>query len=57
MLFYLLSRGLSREAAQRLLKWAFLEDVIAQIAVPPLRRQIEERLAGHLRDDTLRELL
>ena len=57
MLFYLLSRGLSREAAQRLLKWAFLEDVIAQIAVPPLRRQIEERLAGHLHDDTLRELL
>jgi Fe-S cluster assembly protein SufD len=57
MLFYLLSRGLSRESAQRLLKWAFLEDVIAQIAVPPLRRQIEERLAGALRDDSLRELL
>jgi Fe-S cluster assembly protein SufD len=57
MLFYLLSRGLSRDSAQRLLKWAFLEDVIAQIAVPPLRRQIEERLAGALRDDTLRELL
>jgi Fe-S cluster assembly protein SufD len=57
MLFYLLSRGLSRETAQRLLKWAFLEDVIAQIAVPALRRQIEERLAGQLRDDTLLELL
>jgi len=57
MLFYLLSRGLSREAAQRLLKWAFLEDVIAQIALPPLRRQIEERLAGQLHDDALRELL
>ena len=57
MLFYLLSRGLSREAAQRLLKWAFLEDVIAQIGVPQLRRQIEERLAGVLRDETLRELL
>jgi Fe-S cluster assembly protein SufD len=57
MLFYLLSRGLSRESAQRLLKWAFLEDVIAQIGVPPLRRQIEERFADQLRDDTLRELL
>jgi Fe-S cluster assembly protein SufD len=57
MLFYLLSRGLSREAAQRLLKWAFLEDVIAQITLRPLRRQIEERLAGQLRDDALRELL
>jgi Fe-S cluster assembly protein SufD len=57
MLFYLLSRGLSHDTAQRLLKWAFLEDVIAQIAVPALRRQIEERLAGQLRDDTLLELL
>jgi Fe-S cluster assembly protein SufD len=57
MLFYLLSRGLDRDSAQRLLKWAFLEDVIAKIAQPALRRQIEERLAGALRDDTLRELL
>jgi Fe-S cluster assembly protein SufD len=57
MLFYLLSRGLERETAQRLLKWAFLEDVIAQIALRPLRRQIEEGLAGQLRDDALRELL
>jgi len=57
MLFYLLSRGLDRESAQRLLKWAFLEDVIAQITLRPLRRQIEERLAGQLRDDALRELL
>jgi len=57
MLFYLLSRGLERDTAQRLLKWAFLEDVIGQIALPPLRRQIEERLAGELRDEALRELL
>ena len=57
MLFYLLSRGLSQETAQRLLKWAFLEDVVAQIALPALRRQIEERLAAGLRDDALRELL
>jgi Fe-S cluster assembly protein SufD len=57
MLFYLLSRGLTPESAQRLLKWAFLEDVVAQIALPALRRQIEERLADHLGDDTLRELL
>ena len=57
MLFYLLSRGLTRDTAQRLLKWAFLEDVIAQITLPALRRQIEEHVAGQLRDDTLRELL
>jgi Fe-S cluster assembly protein SufD len=57
MLFYLLSRGLDRDSALRLLKWAFLEDVIAQVPLAPLRRQIEERLAGHLQDETLRELL
>lgn len=57
MLFYLLSRGLDRDAAQRLLKWAFLEDVISQITLRPLRRAIEERLAGQLRDEALRELL
>ena len=57
MLFYLLSRGLDRDSAHRLLKWAFLEDVIAQVALPPLRRQIEERLVGRLGDDNLRELL
>jgi Fe-S cluster assembly protein SufD len=57
MLFYLLSRGLSQETARRLLKWAFLEDVVAQIALPALRRQIEERLATGLRDNALRELL
>lgn len=57
MLFYLLSRGLDPEVAQRLLKWAFLEDVVAQFAHPALRRQIEGRLAGALADDVLRELL
>jgi len=57
MLFYLLSRGLDRDSAQRLLKWAFLEDVIARITLPALRRQIEEHLTAALHDDTLRELL
>jgi len=31
--------------------------VISQVTLRPLRRQIEERLAVHLRDETLRELL
>jgi len=57
MLFYLLSRGIDPDTAQRLLKWAFLEDVIAQISTLALRRQIETRLAAHLRDETLRELV
>ncbi len=57
MLFYLLSRGLERDAAQRLLKWAFLEDAVATIEVPELRRQIELSLAGALEDEALKELL
>ena len=58
MLFYLLSRGLSSEVAQRLLKWAFLEDVVSKIALPELRRQIERDLAGQMADAaSLKELL
>jgi Fe-S cluster assembly protein SufD len=58
MLFYLLSRGLKPETAQRLLKWAFLEDVVAKIEVPELRRQIEQSLAGQLQEAAaLQELL
>jgi Fe-S cluster assembly protein SufD len=56
MLFYLLSRGIDAETAQRLLKWAFLEDVVAKIEVPELRRQIERSLAGQMQDD-MKELL
>jgi Fe-S cluster assembly protein SufD len=58
MLFYLLSRGLDRDTAQRLLKWAFLEDVVSRVPVAELRRQIEASLAGQLRDaEGLKELL
>lgn len=58
MLFYLLSRGLSPEVAQRLLKWAFLEDVVSKIGIPGLRRQIEHDLAGQMADAaSLKELL
>jgi len=57
-LFYLLSRGIDRETALKLLKWAFLEDVVSKIAVPELRKQIEQSLAGQLQDvGELKELL
>jgi Fe-S cluster assembly scaffold protein SufB len=57
-LFYLLSRGIDRETAQRLLKWAFLEDVVARIEVPELRRQIERSLASQMHEAAaLKELL
>ena len=65
MLFYLLSRGIDAATAQRLLKWAFLEDVVSRIEIPELRRQIERSLAGQMHDGwpmglpgaTLKELL
>lgn len=58
MLFYLLSRGIDPATAQRLLKWAFLEDVVARIEVPELRRQIERSLAGQMQEGAaLKELL
>jgi Fe-S cluster assembly protein SufD len=58
MLFYLLSRGIERDTAQRLLKWAFLEDVVSRIAIPDLRKHIETRLAGQLQETaTLKDLI
>ena len=48
VLFYLLSRGLDRDTAQQLLKWAFLADVVARIEIPDLKRSIELALAGRL---------
>jgi Fe-S cluster assembly protein SufD len=58
MLFYLLSRGIDRATAQRLLKWAFLEDVVARIEVPELRRDIEHSLAAQMQEAAeLKELL
>lgn len=50
MLFYLLSRGIDAATAQRLLKWAFLEDVVSKIEAPELRRQIERSLAGQMQE-------
>jgi Fe-S cluster assembly protein SufD len=57
MLFYLLARGLDRDTALRLLKWAFLADAFAKIELPELRRQIEASLAEVLKDAALKELL
>jgi Fe-S cluster assembly protein SufD len=57
MLFYLLARGLDHDTAQRLLKWAFLGDAIAKIALPEVRRAVETRLAAVLQDATIQELL
>ena len=58
MLFYLLSRGITAEVAQRLLKWAFITDVVAKIDVPALRTHVQRSLASHMQDaQSLQELL
>ena len=45
MLFYLLSRGLAPEAAQSLLKWAFVSDVLAKLPDAALRARFETAIA------------
>jgi Fe-S cluster assembly protein SufD len=58
MLFYLLTRGIDPEVAQRLLKWAFITDVVAGIDVPALRVHVQRSLASHMQDaQSLEELL
>ena len=58
MLFYLLSRGIEPDVAQRLLKWAFITDVVANIDVPALRTHIQRSLASRMQDaQSLEELL
>ncbi|MCU0759293.1 MAG: SufD family Fe-S cluster assembly protein [Steroidobacteraceae bacterium] len=49
MRFYLLSRGIDRETADALLKWAFVEDVASRIAPAALRHQVEDAMATQLR--------
>ncbi len=50
MLFYLLTRGIDPAVAQRLLKWAFITDVVANIDVPALRTHVQRSLASHMQD-------
>jgi Fe-S cluster assembly protein SufD len=50
MLFYLLSRGLDRDTAQGLLKWAFVADALTSLANPTLRGQIDRELSRSLGD-------
>ncbi len=48
MLFYLLTRGLDRDSARVLLKWAFLGDALSAIDLPALRAEAELAAAGEL---------
>ncbi len=56
MLFYLLSRGLEPAAAQSLLVFAFLADVLTGMSLTRVREAIESRLVAQLPDSpTLRQ--
>ncbi len=47
-LFYLLSRGIDPESARALLTFAFAETVIGRLQLAPVRRRIEQAVAGAL---------
>jgi Fe-S cluster assembly protein SufD len=48
-LFYLASRGLSRELAQSLLTYGFAEEIIQRIASPLVRQSLDRRVLNNLR--------
>ena len=50
LMFYLLARGIDRDRARALLKWAFLGDVLRAIELPEVRRAAEHGAAGQLPD-------
>jgi len=46
-LFYLRSRGISKEEGKKLLIWAFASDIIGRIKVDTLREPLQERVFQH----------
>lgn len=47
--FYLMSRGISREQAVRLLVMGFVESIIQQVPFEPLQERLRQEIAGGLR--------
>jgi Fe-S cluster assembly protein SufD len=47
-IFYLLSRGLSRPAAARLLTYGFANDIIGRIELAPVKAELEAELSARL---------
>ncbi len=56
LLFYLLARGIDPATARSLLKWAFLEEVLAGIEPAALRREAEQLAATQLAEVAALEL-
>lgn len=49
--FYLMSRGIPREAAQRLLVMGFIEPIMQEIPFGPLRERLRAEIEGNLHQD------
>ncbi|MBI1952630.1 MAG: Fe-S cluster assembly protein SufD, partial [Candidatus Omnitrophica bacterium] len=48
--FYLMSRGIPRERAQRLIVMGFIEPIVQQVAFAPLQERLRRELEGSLSD-------
>jgi len=55
-IFYLRSRGVDDESARALLTFAFAEEVVDRVDIPPLRAGLEKLLLGRL-PERVKELL
>jgi Fe-S cluster assembly protein SufD len=53
--FYLVSRGIGRETARRMLTQAFAADVLDRVEPPALRTYLESQSAEHLSHGELRD--
>ncbi len=49
--FYLMSRGIPREAAERLVVMGFVEPIVQQVPFEPLRERLRQEIEGHLHND------
>ena len=50
--FYLMSRGVPREHAQRLIVMGFIESIIQQVPFKPLQEQLRSEIEGSLHQQT-----
>ena len=46
--FYLMSRGVPREAAERLIVMGFIEPIMQQVPFAPLQERLREEIEGRL---------
>jgi len=49
--FYLMSRGIPREAAERLVVMGFVEPIVQQVPFAPLQERLRQEIEGHLHND------